>query len=134
MSTAFQTVYLDEGIQNRHPCLMDGSALCQVAFDDDSTLNAISDALTLQRVTSFYAESAQECFDKIGEDVPDGMDPDDGLAWFEPEVGLGVIEQLLLNAPLASSSPDVIEDLKNLKAELEFAVQNRTLFRLVIVF
>lgn len=110
----------------------DGAALARTAYDDDSPTNMLCARLGIRKIAEFYSESNQEAFEKIGEEVPADLNPDDGLEWFEPQEALDVISKILEADHSVEHNEPLKQDLRGLWAVLEIATLNKCLFRLRI--
>ena len=111
-----------------------GRALAKAAYDENSALNAACTHLGIRKIEEFYAESNAEAFEKIGEDLPDDLDADEGLTWFEPGVAAEVISKILESREAVEFDSDLTQDLYDLKAAMDFGVSNNCRFRLRISF
>jgi len=98
-------------------------------------LDGICVRLGMASLMSFYSESNEEAFGKIGEPVPPGMQ-DDPIQWSEPAEGLrtvvGLIEYLRTHAGELPDTARIQEDLEDFRKVLIKAQEHGTRFRLRI--
>ena len=109
-----------------------GKALAHAAYDDGSSMNLICERLGIQKIVDFYSESAQEAFDKVGFELPNDLNADEGLKWFNPLDAIRVISHILMDDNLLMNNSQLKSDLIELKSILEIGHINKRLFRLRI--
>ena len=91
-------------------------------------LDAVCTRLQVAPLSSFYSESAAEAFEKIGEEMPEGMH-DKPVRWSEAKDALRTVNSLLELYRSNAAEQKVVKDLEDLRDILVVAVEHGTRFR-----
>lgn len=125
MGTAFYPSF-DHVIEGYEPATaLDGKALGRHV----ETLDAACPRLGVLPLLSFYSESIEEAFEKIGEPVPQDI-PCRPIKWTDPVEGIRTIDALLNDEESVVDDAAVKRDLEELKQALLVAKKHGLQFRL----